>query len=1711
MAAYTIEENTLPGAYPLEEEVEAPVELPKWNEKDARSRARSVSVASGKFDPSLEDQIAMEYMTRGESQLAKNLVTEMKAKHQAMVVGAVAENVGFLGLRESMIAMEEALVSGPHPDDIIDDNNTLLLASAAAETEGPFSDETLDAFLGKERQLTNELMQWRQEDSEMFQGGWVKGVVDFVGAMVPGNAQNSWRKLTNALEEQGYDVDATTGSWIATGERMDTVRDWWTGLSSEERASIYPSLREMVRESSGFFGDNDVLAFSMLEELTGEAEGRFVEGFADADRIVNNLVAVLDTVAIGQGVKAAYKGASSVINKSSNMAKAERIAPREAVDMEATILAANDTRGAASMGTSPEEIVADKLLPKWEGYNDNPIVSETFIQEQVELSKRVLGQAAGEIDLHMLPEEKMLQANKLKETLDNTKGGKIWGNASKVTQEETGVTYTGRYGKDDVRGFTDVEAEEFVTKLKTQLGDEVEISVVAKQYDNSVEAVKTTVKSTTPARTVDDVAAELKEKLTLEAGGKLPRGATAAGKAKGAELRDIQRRLKEAKEALRAIRNPKSNVSKAIKAKVNARLDEIRAKSPKSALDKTIRGKIEKEYLDEINNLENITVNASNAERANAKAIEAEANLSRLEQGQYDKLTGEAKAFWKKNTKGLSKTTEEVVEEIPNPRPTEYFVDVKYFDKYRVGSGNASLAGWADMILGNGSRARYLFDITHGLSRQLSDSFYRAFDKSRGTEKAILSILEPFTTASNAAKKKIVKLLDEGSTFQNADGTIGKNFTANEVIERLPTDISAKEAREVVEGYLSVRHMADVSHSIMNNKMREKLLAEGMKHISSENWQGVAKPLSADTMLDVKTFFNPTTGEFMEDVTRAQMKELQEKGYSIYKSNDLQGTGNKRTHYILVDGEGTTVNQLPMNVMSYREGYIPRIYKEQYFITVRPNVAYIDGKKVTDVKDIPTRTIGVAKSRAEAAKMLEKVNDNADGLVYDWKHAREITNDDTLLAMEVDLHGTNGGMFYSKRNAHLSDTTQSLADIEDPVTSIARMASSVARQVDLAPVIQLHKQRWINQFGHMTQGKFPTASSLIGKTTRISDEEIKKAKAYWGYIDLQESSASTQDWWRSMSVRWGEWLEDRGMNKLGSVFRNNVSEYDPFSALRGATFITSIVMNPLRQMFLQSQQFLFLSGIDPQYVSTGKGLIAPFVLRYADDDALKKAAKYLDVTPEEAVAIKRSIEESGLMEAVDSHLIGRDAMMLSKVEITESLAQAMVQKGQNALVNSIGTVRRWGFDEGEMINIINTYMIAYRKHLKQFPDIDPFSRRGKYMIATDARQLALGMTQAGSLGYQRTVWSVPLQFVSVQQKAMMALWKGLNGGSELFTASQARKVFAGQVLLYGAQGVGIATAIDYMLKEANLEVSPEVRNYLAGGLYDFTANTLLNAIGNMKGEDWSKTNLNFSGTLAAGGGWADTLVDKLADFQEVSMLEMFAGPSSTPLSRFGNALSITSSILGARVLGVTEEITPDRAIQMLDAWASIASGYNNIARGWAMNQADTFLDKNFNSMPLESTRKDAAMRAAFGITSHEEEGYYNHVMTMGEKKAKLEKLADVYAGRVSRILGMDEQQAIPSFNQTLRALQDEYKYIEFAYGAEDARQIALLMEQKIKIKADNGYGRRLLNQVAKIAMDGSAGSSYDEVMTNLVNRGLIKSEDKATFDRFYKPMFEVSE
>lgn len=959
----------------------------------------------------------------------------------------------------------------------------------------------------------------------------------------------------------------------------------------------------------------------------------------------------------------------------------------------------------------------------------------------------------------------------------------------------------------------------------------------------------------------------------------------------------------------------------------------------------------------------------------------------------------------------------------------------------------------------------------------------------------LLSVLKSFTDLGVNSKNLVSKVILKGYKE-------GKMYGYDDLISM---GLNNKE----IKGYYSIKGIEDLKYVIENRKVYKDLRDQGMLSVSHQKngYKTIAKPVSeAEAAAKAGTAYDPTTGA-IRALTPDEVASIYKNGDSIGYMYGTERAGENITNYIILDSKaGVRVDPLPAKVLNYDPGYITRVYKNRYFID-ETSSRVINGKR-----KMYTRTVHAAGTEREALEHIAKLRESAEeGVTYNPRIDRGLSQAE-MASKEKDLRLNKGALFTGTRGKHLT-TDFGLAEIDEPVEALLRTIGTVSRHASHTDVMASMKQRWMNSYGDMFGNRYPTDPKefIAAKGANLETvKDVKDAEAYWKYINLLDNvdpSGKIVDI-RAHMIKFGEWVLGKGDSNIRNIIGNKVldaSAIDPLGRVRSLAFNMYLAGNPLRQIFIQSAQYMFLAGIDPKYstyVFSKNGLARQKIgldlamASYTRPDVWKKVkpgiAKVSGMTEQELETLVKSFRESGLPFSIDSHTFVRDSLqdyasVMSKNNVTAAL------KGVATFPKKmLGAARKIGFDYGEYNNLSNTWLFARNRWMKNNPNKDWLSRSAQDQIAADARQYSLNMTKTGSFNYQRGIFSIPTQFLSIQHKALEAMLPVKVGGSRFFTAAEKRRIAVGQVLLYGTAGLGIAPAYTYIRDRMGIKVDQDVDKLMVGGLSEFVVNNMLQSI---YGDD---TSIRLSKDFAPVSGILETNIQKaLFDFFSGGESPLTYIPAYTAGNRIYKAFQYGQYINQAPHIDTTDKLK-----EVLNSGIAVFSGYNNYLKAQAAINLGHMVDATGD--PVVQATYAEAMAKLFGLQSEETADYYDVLQksfsdVSGKRQTKhIQSIAQTYYDNLSKRVAFfgDEVGTMDDIHdkRLKEAIQAEAMILSVLKPME-AQAVLAEFRAILARNIENGSDRLIAN-ITKNAMNGKYGDSWSTILSRLRNSSLANSPEK---------------
>lgn len=748
----------------------------------------------------------------------------------------------------------------------------------------------------------------------------------------------------------------------------------------------------------------------------------------------------------------------------------------------------------------------------------------------------------------------------------------------------------------------------------------------------------------------------------------------------------------------------------------------------------------------------------------------------------------------------------------------DYLIGVKYNYKFDPNDNLKAMQldvkrNWFDRIAPIssselGSFTRHLFSPQDTLHPILTMSANVAADKTVGLQKIIERHAGDW---GNIVAK-----------FNKADRGVVYNQIVKNNAESLPLDLNKMKADgftpAMIDSMNKWKEMQDAIYHLDNLDLAKTLRGQGFKAFEdvATDTQIFAKAVGEinPALKDgVRVFdYESNTTRFL---THDEIKTIYEEGGTLAQMRNKVNKGDDVAEYIISREQNGSSYLRTINdgdsVLNYREGYYQIHYKDPWFID-----KFVDGVKVA--------TVATARNTKDAELMVSRLGKSvdADEVGVTFVKRGDIKSVDRL-GLSHDLAISQGRSSQRVRGQALEQSTSHIqpnaTNILDPLESLEKSISSVARRAQMRDWLTTAQNRFMQQYGDLLretdnfgQPAWPSSRKAIaGADAKVSSRQAD-AITTWEYINYMQNgySNSIDDAYKAIMHGMSDMLGEKGLSVLEEAGRTAAKVNIP-SEMKGIAFKLYLALNPLRQVLVQSHQGVRLIGYAPKYTTTRMTQdIAVLMNGMAGNKMNKVLLKAAGRTEKEAADLIKQFTNSGLYAAVDSNNLVKNAgAKLADLTIWE--------KSRKAVGTPIRVAQKVGFDLGEQLNIASAWLTFHNEA----------KMAGKAMNATDldevgalARNWTYNMNTAGDMPYNQNVLSVALQFMQVPHKAFLANITNRN----ISRSVRARMAIFDTVMW----GVPIGTLTAMGLDDA-LPDDPAMRRVISNGIEELLLNTVLSA------------------------------------------------------------------------------------------------------------------------------------------------------------------------------------------------------------------------------------------------------------------------------------------
>jgi hypothetical protein len=908
---------------------------------------------------------------------------------------------------------------------------------------------------------------------------------------------------------------------------------------------------------------------------------------------------------------------------------------------------------------------------------------------------------------------------------------------------------------------------------------------------------------------------------------------------------------------------------------------------------------------------------------------------------------------------------------------------------------------------------------------EIVGQFQENYLKGARTKALFEGLYKPFYKLSSKSKQAVAHMLEwEEARIVGGDGPADVfDFYA-----QFP-DITDKE----IKGLVALKRGYEVQYEVFNRRMYLDMLGSGYRTARPVDGQ---LPRFHGDILDVEnvkvdTIYNPAT-QMQEKMTRKEIDDFYARGGRIMKLDiAVQAGANAKARHVLLDADHYKVGDLSTTPLEHVPNYTYRFYEDPYYIVKVNDGELVDGVKAGRSVEATSTVGSELKAKAALNRMGRRIVDtdgrpiwiSKEGNKYRFTRARDVEQTDATLLQKQTLN-KEGRLFWDKRQiTQLNDIDGGRAPIMDMTLALERGTQLAARLNTEEDAIRALKEGLKNDYG--TSANLKTVDmarmdtnqivahfkkELANATSVAHKQRLKEGLEVAKYIRQMEGidSAAVRKF-RSLALNMATWVERITTGRLaGKRTQNWAMTTDPLRSMRSTAFKLFMVFRPFRQALLQASQPMFLAGIDPVYVLSGKGLTDSLALRMAASRKAKSGfdpgysnkalAKTMGLSKKEFTRVVDEFEKSGAIAVVDAHAFAGGAPAFNKIKPHSGGAVSRARHGvQTAGHTTMSALKQVGFDFGESINKTASFNVAWRRVMKQrgHKSVLDLSPEDWKQVAMDTENLSLSMSRPNNAMYQTGMFSVGTQFLSFSHKVAQAMI----GKNPAISGKEAAKIWVGMFGLFGANMFGARDAAREYLQElgayewAEEEVdSPHfpagttVLDIISGGVIQ----TMVTKLGTWADEDFEAIDTeNFTPVL------------NLTQFNELFLESVLEMDPKVLLGPFGNRA--TAFLRAADDAIRMNEGFPEHFTAAEKFWTLanvIGSGtlpqWGNITQGLAQYHLGKLYLQSGEALDIEASLIPTLAKIGFGGRTMAEIQYYRtRGQIMDSDKVVLELSRDI--------------------------------------------------------------------------------------------------------------------
>ena len=751
-----------------------------------------------------------------------------------------------------------------------------------------------------------------------------------------------------------------------------------------------------------------------------------------------------------------------------------------------------------------------------------------------------------------------------------------------------------------------------------------------------------------------------------------------------------------------------------------------------------------------------------------------------------------------------------------------------------------------------------------------------------------------------------------------------KVFTPAELAEGIHTSEGLTRARspKQIAAYYGARRVLDQLHTVREEMVARKLDVEGFTHEMAlrnlkdgdgKMMRALVNPEDARSAIpaEVKRVYSQSTGK-LEDVTDELRQMVADGKTSLYKFRNAVRHGGEEVTYGVA--KPTTIRPRRAKVLNYVKGYVPRSYKNTWYVARKTANMLVDGVST------PRTTTERFFSTLDEANLWQ--SQQTDSSAYKIVRDREYVSSHPSASEEMDFN-TFGGLYTGQRSDRdlLMGIDGKEPLMKNPIEAIEGYLSHISTNMPINEFRMSIVAKFQKSYGKYLPDGWAGDIYGLSKSDPLY-KSIKQAQDY--LVDFLRIRTVEERQWQNAMYKISETMSSiPGLKGTAQkLVLDNLASRDPITALRGAAFHSLLGFFNPRQFLIQALGAVIVHAVDPirapKYWGEYSALRAAMFVK--TPEAWAKAGEHAELTGDFAELV-RQWNRTGLKDSVTSY--GDYNSAINGFGMT---AQAF---GKAASASTLP------FREGELFVRGMGWLMARDAFLRAKPKGYKITKVDEAKILKDSYKHTMNLGRANRAGWQKGIMSVPTQFWQITTKFVENMLPELFGVPKNVRnwtpAERAKILFYGTILPFGAAGVPFArSAIGQFSDLYNEGKAPDQQ---VRGIED--ANLFSNF--GMSKESWTRlVDQGMAGlagwyltgddlTISSRGSIAAGVEETIRNFKDADgVWDMAFAASGTPINRTWAALNTISAIWAVPDWTFSEyKVATNDVLSITSTWSNL--------------------------------------------------------------------------------------------------------------------------------------------------------------------------------------------